>query len=111
MNIQGFDSNEGQVYIGVYDSESNWLGKNIKGSKEKINNKLCVTTIEGLAPGDYAVSIYHDKNMNDKFDTWIFGIPKEPYACSRGAKGKFGPPKWKDAVFTINSDHSIIINL
>ena len=36
--------------------------------------------------------------------TNFIGIPKEPTGVSRDAKGKFGPPKYKDAVVTIGDE-------
>ena len=43
------------------------------------------------------------KNDNGKMDTNFLGIPKEPVAISNNAKGKFGPPKYKDAKFMIST--------
>ena len=36
------------------------------------------------------------------FQETLLGIPKEPFGFSNDAKGKFGPPKWQDAVFIFN---------
>ncbi len=47
--------------------------------------------------GEYAVRAYHDANGNGKLDTNMVGFPKEPYAFSNGARGRFGPPSWDDA--------------
>lgn len=108
VEVINAESNEGMIFLGLYDSEGNWLKKNIVGKKEEIKNSSCSTVFEGLAPGMYAVSIYHDENSNNKLDTGLFGIPSEPYASSRGAKGRFGPPKWKDAVFEITEENKTI---
>ena len=35
----------------------------------------------------------------------FLGIPKEPFGFSNDAKGKFGPPKWNDAVFIFNTSN------
>lgn len=108
VHVVNIESEEGMVILGLYDSKGNWLKKNIVGKKEKIKDSSCTSVFENLIPGMYAVSIYHDKNSNNKLDTGLFGIPKEPYASSRGAKGRFGPPKWKDAVFEITGENKTI---
>ncbi len=108
VNVTNIESGEGTICLGLYDSKENWLNKNIQGKTEKIQDGKCSSIFEGLTPGMYAVSIYHDKNSNQKLDTGLFGIPKEPYASSRGAKGRFGPPKWKDAVFEITEENKTI---
>ena len=38
-------------------------------------------TLTGLAPGSYAVSVFHDANSNGKLDTFA-GIPREGYGFS-----------------------------
>jgi uncharacterized protein (DUF2141 family) len=54
-----------------------------------------------LQPGEYAFSIFYDSNNNGKLDTNFIGIPKEPLALSNGARPKFGPPRYEDAVFQV----------
>lgn len=67
--------------------------------------------IDSLAPGEYAVRVMHDENDNDKLDSNLIGIPKEPWGFSNNAVGSFGPPDWKDAKFTLDGSHSITIDL
>lgn len=50
--------------------------------------------------GIYAVACFHDENGNGKLDAGIFGIPKEGTAASNDAKGRMGPPKFRDAKFS-----------
>lgn len=59
--------------------------------------------MENLPYGDYAVSVYHDENLNGDMDSGFMGIPKEPYGFSNNAKSSFGPPKWRDVKFSIKS--------
>ena len=47
------------------------------------------------------LSVFYDRNGNGELDTNFIGIPKEPIALSNNATGKFGPPKYEDAVFTL----------
>lgn len=69
-------------------------------------------TFKGLAPGQYAVSVYHDANKNKKFDTNFFGIPKEGYGFSKNAKSTFGAPSFSKASFLIGvSDLSISLKM
>ena len=48
----------------------------------------------GLAPGAYAVSVFHDENGNRKLDTML-GIPKEGFGFSRNPVVRFGAPKFR----------------
>jgi uncharacterized protein (DUF2141 family) len=64
------------------------------------------TTIrfEGLAPGDYAVKLFHDENSNGEMDSNLFGIPSEGYAFSNRARASFGPPKFEQMKFTVTAE-------
>jgi uncharacterized protein (DUF2141 family) len=56
-----------------------------------------------LAPGEYAVSVVHDENGNNTLDTNWVGMPKEGIGTSNNAKGRMGPPKYRDAKFTVTA--------
>ena len=62
-------------------------------------------SFDGLAPGRYAVSVFHDVNSNAKLDTFA-GIPKEGYGFSRDAPVRMAPPKFTDAVFALGAGTS-----
>ncbi|WP_051293975.1 DUF2141 domain-containing protein [Pseudoduganella violaceinigra] len=55
----------------------------------------------GIAPGSYAVMVYHDENNNGKLDKAASGMPLEGYGFSRNARGHWGPPNFDDARFDI----------
>ena len=58
----------------------------------------CVFKRTGL--GEYAASVFLDKNGKGKLDTNAIGSAKEPWGVSRNARSKrFGPPLYKDAKF------------
>jgi len=59
-------------------------------------------TFTDLPPGEYAVSLLHDENGNEKMDTNFLGIPREGYGTSNNAAAIFGPPKFKDARFILD---------
>ena len=56
--------------------------------------------IEDLEESYYAIAIYHDKNSNNKFDTF-FAIPQEKYGFSNNAPVFFGPPSFEEASFFV----------
>lgn len=58
----------------------------------------CVFKRTGL--GEYAASVFLDRNKNGKLDTNVIGGPKEPWGVSNNVQPKrFGPPAYKDALF------------
>ena len=108
IEISGLADVEGTVFISVYDNEDDWLGEQtVSTTKVEITDALVedlVVADIALPPGEYAVSLFYDENANGKLDSNFIGIPKEPVALSNNAKPKFGPPKYKDAVFALGEE-------
>lgn len=108
IELSGLATVQGNVYIAVYDSEDTWLGKDTVLQRkvviaDALDDDLVLAELQ-LPAGEYAVSIYYDINGNGDLDTNWIGIPKEPVALSNNARNRFGPPKYKDAVFTLGAE-------
>ena len=50
-----------------------------------------------IPPGNYAIAVVHDENMNGKLDTGLMGVPKEGYGFSNDARALFGAPTFAAA--------------
>ncbi|MFZ1123454.1 MAG: DUF2141 domain-containing protein, partial [Candidatus Binataceae bacterium] len=64
-----------------------------------IKYKAAVCEFAGIAPGKYALVLFHDENSNGKFDRNWLGMPKEGYAFSNNVRPVFSPPSFKAAAF------------
>jgi uncharacterized protein (DUF2141 family) len=112
VKVQGVESQEGQVFVALFDSEQNFLGKSLLGSSKPIDGNTLTFTFSEVKEGTYAISIFHDVNSNKKLDSNFMGIPSEPYGFSNNAKGMFGPPKFEECKFEIiGSNKELTINL
>ncbi len=111
IEISGMQTDKGKVFVALYNSEKIFLTSNkaTKGTSVTVKDGKSVAHFKGLKKGEYAVSLFHDENENNKMDTKIFGIPKEPYGFSNNASGFMGPPKYKDAKFSLVADKTISI--
>ncbi|MBW1295935.1 DUF2141 domain-containing protein [Aquimarina litoralis] len=107
IQISNIKSSEGTISIGLYNSEESFYKKTFKSKKVKSEKGELIVTLENIPKGTYAISLFHDENDNNKLDTNLFKIPKEPYGTSNNAKGRFGPPSWEDAKFSV-SDTEVI---
>ena len=109
--ISGLDSNEGQVLIALHNEKAQFLKTAFKNAITKITNKKVMYTFKKIPEGEYAISVFHDKNSNNKMDVNFLGIPKEAYGCSNNAKGFMGPPKYEDAKFQLTKNSTIRIQI
>jgi uncharacterized protein (DUF2141 family) len=109
--VVGLHSNDGEVDCALFGSADGFPGESAKAgktAKSKIENGQAVCIFGGVAPGDYAVSVFHDGNGNGKLDRNFMGMPKEGVGASNDAVGHFGPPKFDDARFSYPGGRSVL---
>lgn len=56
---------------------------------------------EGLDPGVYAVTVFHDEKRTGKVETNFLGIPRSGLGASNDPQPRFGAPSFQDAAFTM----------
>jgi len=113
LNIEGVASEDGNICFAIYNDEVSFLkfDKVYKSGSEKAVKGKTAVNITDLPDGDYAIAIFHDANGNKNLDTNMLGIPKEQIAFSKGKMKMFGPPKFDECVFTLNSNMEMNISL
>lgn len=97
------EASGGRIAVAVYrDAESLRRGQGaVKTAMVERTGDTTSTTIRGLAPGRYAVAVFHDTDGNGRLSTWPVGLPKEAYGFSNDARGRFGPPGFDAAAFDL----------
>ena len=106
IKVTGLRSTDGAVQFALYDDAQGFpteAGK-IGGTNVKAVAGGVVAVLAGLAPGTYAVAVYHDENGNGAFDQGLFGLPLEDYGFSNDAPVWFGPPDFADAAFALEGE-------
>jgi uncharacterized protein (DUF2141 family) len=113
--IDGLKSNQGQVCARLFAQSNGFPDRQDKAVANqciKANKIAAGFKFTNLAPGSYAVAIFHDANADGKLNTGLFGIPSEGLGCSRNPRGLVGPPRFQDAViFVIGPNNEIQIQL
>lgn len=103
---------EGHMVLTVYEGKKNWLKRGQLVTKVPVDEQGTVLISVELPPGEYAFHAYQDLDDNGEMKSNFIGIPKEPTAVSNNAKGKFGPPKYKDAKVAVGDEPiSVPMNL
>lgn len=92
---------QGTVQIAVYASEAEFRKTMLRALREPARTGRLRVTVPGLPAGEYAVMVFHDLDGNDRLDTNLLGIPREPWGGSLRGKSVFGPPGWADVKFTL----------
>ena len=84
--------------------------KAVRTGKLTIQNGVARGSFAGLPAGTYAVSVFHDANVNGKLDTFA-GIPKEGYGFSRNPGFKPRAPKFAEVQIEVTGQASTSIKL
>ena len=100
VEITGVRNDHGHVMCALFAAGSGFPSgaeSAVAHAHSAITNGSAICEFPDVAPGRYAVSVFHDENFNGKMDTNFIGIPKEGVGASNDAKGRFGPPKFEAA--------------
>lgn len=106
VSVTNISSAQGTIMVGLYNTEDQFLRKPFKSLSIKAKKGIVQVVFTDIPMGTYAISAYHDEDDNNKLNTNFIGIPKEPYGASNDAKNMFGPPRWKDAKFSITDSEN-----
>ena len=103
LNIRNVRSNQGFLLAALHNSDKSFPDKpgalmylKVKAKTGRMQLRFSVET-----PGKYAISMFHDENNNGILDTFA-GIPTEGYGFSNNARGDFGPPRFSQALLSID---------
>ena len=100
--VVNVSTDSGKVSFALYD-KANFMRQPLQSKNGKIVDGKSTVTFENVAPGEYAIICFHDKNDNDAMDFQENGMPMEDYGATNNIMN-FGPPKYDDAKFTVSDE-------
>lgn len=104
LDFSGIETYKGYIQINVFNSVKGFPTTKelaIRSYQFKVEEGNTTFQIPDLKYGEYAISCYHDKNINGKLDTNFLGIPKEKVGTSNNTSNSY-IPNYKDAKFILN---------
>ena len=100
VTATGFQNERGQALIAIFLSAKGWPDDETLAFARAvlpIREGQAVAGFEDEPAGPFAVSAFHDEDVDRALDTGLFGIPSEDYGFSRDARDTFGPPSFEAA--------------
>jgi len=113
ISITNIENASGTLYIAILNSPAGWLESDSESKPFRDVTQAVSSTddllisIEGLPPGKYAISLFQDLDGDAEMDTNFIGFPKEPFGFS-APMGKFGPPKYEEAVIDFSGEDTSV---
>lgn len=114
VQMQGIRNASGVLRVGLFEEQGfPDDGAEHSGVVVPARQGTASATLKDLAPGSYAVAVYHDENANGVIDTGLFGQPTEGVGFSRNATATFGVPDFEDVAVEVggSSKHRIEIEV
>lgn len=96
---------EGKIAIAIYrDADSFRHSRNpVRTMILDRSGPITRAYVQGLTPGRYAIAAYQDLDNDGQLGKGSFGLPREPFGFSNDARGRFGPPTFEAAAFTVGA--------
>lgn len=100
VEVSGLRNDNGKVQCALFSSAAGFP-KNADQAVARVTAHIsqgrAACEFSAVAPGTYAVSVFHDANGNGKMDTNWMGMPREGVGASNNPKSRFGPPSFNSA--------------
>jgi uncharacterized protein (DUF2141 family) len=109
--IKNVNDAEGNIMVGLFSNEADFLKKRFASKKIKAIKGEVHFVFENIPAGTYAVSAFHDANLNGILDKNMIGIPTEGFGFSNDAMGMFGPPDFEKASFDWKGEQKVSLSL
>tara|TARA_B100000949_G_C14094383_1_gene371371 strand:- start:248 stop:661 length:414 start_codon:yes stop_codon:yes gene_type:complete len=100
VSVNNVPGSDGTVQFGLYSKDNFMVAPPLQSATGKIEASKTTVTFNNVAPGEYAVLCYYDKNDNKQMDFEENGMPTESYGASNNIMS-MGPPQWSDAKFEV----------
>jgi len=105
--VTGVRNNKGRISLALFQGETGVPGDGSKAirlqqAEIEAQTRSAQFVLKGVPYGLYAISVFHDENMNGRVDKNFVGAPKEGYGASNNPKKRMGPPPFDEAKFSLN---------
>lgn len=113
ITVTGISSDRGVIRLALCPPDTGFpdcKAKAVRTADLTIHRGVATASLTNLAPGSYAVSVFHDANGNGKLDT-LLGIPREGYGFSRNPPFRPRAPRFAETAISLQGALSERISL
>jgi len=114
VQITNLRNDKGVCRVCLFDNAASFKGtegKPVQCLVVPVGRQSSEAIFRDLAPGTYAVFVFHDANNNGKFDTNFLGIPKEGYGASRNNLPFAAAPSFDGNKISVAANTTTTLNI
>ena len=111
VQMDGFENTDGEAGVAVWNAPDGFpedIEHAVATIYVSIEDGAAVTEFDRIAPGHYAITVYHDKNDNRRFDKNWLGMPKEDWGVSNNVRPRLRAPRFDEAVRYLAAGEQLI---
>ena len=112
--VTGAAQDGGRLGAALFGTASGFPSERAKAAQTSVRPRTAAVesfVFKGVAPGTYAVSVYHDLNSDGKLDENLFGVSKEPWGTTAMVRPRLRAPRFTEAKFDVTADTRIEIRV
>jgi uncharacterized protein (DUF2141 family) len=114
VEIIGINNYQGKVGIALFLGNGGFP-MDIEKAKtinfELIQDSALYYVLKNISAGEYAITVFHDEDLNREINTNFIGMPKEGVGVSNNPKPRMGAPRYEDCKFHTDTTNKLIINM
>lgn len=114
VEAEGFRSARGDALYALFRTGTGFPREPLEAERRllgTIAQDHSRVVFEDVEPGEFAISVLHDEDQDRELKKGMLGIPREGIGFSRDARGRMGPPKFKDAKLTLTEGQSVTVRI
>ncbi len=100
VHVLGLRNDRGNVRCSLFSSAEGFPADTDQRAATivaPISNRNATCQFAGIAPGIYAIVLFHDENADGSFNRNWIALPEEGYGFSNDARAYFRPPSFKES--------------
>lgn len=107
VDVSGLRNARGQIHVCITQDPGHF--PDCRGDPHALTRTAAASVgslkFEGLTPGRYAITLFHDENGNQRLDTML-GIPREGFGFSNKVVVRFGAPRFNAVAIQVPAGFS-----
>lgn len=113
VEIQNFRNEKGTCIVCLYDNAGAFSGKGepLRTLRIPVSGNAISAVFDDVPSGTYAISVIHDANSNNRFDTNFMGIPIEGYGASQNRLPFAAAPRFDENKFSVTTQANTSVNI
>ncbi len=104
LTIQETEFDKGDLLVLLFDQKDGFPSDPEKALKKlsiPVKDKKGRLIIKDLKPGDYAITVFHDEDLDGEMKKNSIGYPLDMFGFSNNPSLLFGPPSFDKASFKV----------